>query len=226
MGFVSHAKWCAVSNMRPKLPEALPGFEHVNRYWDPRMKIAVAKILPGECYVSKSGEMISTVLGSCISACIRDVNLGIGGMNHFMLPIRSEHSSTQRSSVVNAALCYGNWAMEFLINTILALGAQRADLEVKVFGGGRVLSCMTNIDIGSRNIDFVKAYLEQEKMPITSSDVGGERPRKILYFPDTGAVKLKRIVSSNNGTIEKREQAYINSMRKIPRADDIEIFDE
>ena len=44
------------------------------------------KILPGEYYVTRSDEAISTVLGSCISACVRDPARNVGGMNHFMLP--------------------------------------------------------------------------------------------------------------------------------------------
>ncbi len=64
----------------------LPGFDHVKRFWDGKRHKVVAKVLPGEFYVSKSDELITTVLGSCIAACIYDEGLGIGGMNHFMLP--------------------------------------------------------------------------------------------------------------------------------------------
>lgn len=106
------------------LPPALPGFEHVNRYWDVRMSLPAAKILPGEFYVSRTGEMIVTVLGSCVSACIRDRQLGIGGMNHFMLPHKGAHSTEVWGSAVSSASRYGNWAMEFLINEILKLGGR------------------------------------------------------------------------------------------------------
>ena len=101
-------------------PKAHPGFEGINRYWDKKMKVHAAKILPGELYVSTCGEMVVTVLGSCVSACIRDKVKGIGGMNHFMLPQDSEHSHQFKSgSAHDVETRYGNWAMETLINEIL-----------------------------------------------------------------------------------------------------------
>ncbi|MFT6857551.1 MAG: chemotaxis protein CheD, partial [Thalassolituus oleivorans] len=101
--------------LKAEQPKALPGFEHVNRYWDNVHQVWSAKILPGEFYVSTHGEMIVTVLGSCISACIRDRVLGIGGMNHFMLPVQNENSSENwGSNPVTQESRYGNWAMEFL----------------------------------------------------------------------------------------------------------------
>ena len=67
-------------------PPSIAGFEHVNRYVDREHGVIAAKILPGEYYVTQEDELITTVLGSCISACIRDKESGMGGMNHFMLP--------------------------------------------------------------------------------------------------------------------------------------------
>ncbi|WNO07911.1 chemoreceptor glutamine deamidase CheD [Teredinibacter sp. KSP-S5-2] len=212
--------------MNAKLfPPVIAGFEHVNRYWDRRMDMPAAKILPGECYVSAHGEIIGTVLGSCVAACVRDAKIGVGGMNHFMLPVQSSDShKVNRPSVVNAELCYGNWAMEYLINTIIKLGGRRDRLEVKVFGGGRVLSSMTNIDVGRRNIEFVLDYLDRDCLKIVAKDLGGESPRKVLYFPDTGAVKLKRLRTMQNDTIQKREKAYLDKMSKKPKSGDVELF--
>jgi len=137
------------------MPVAVRGFEHINRYWDHRHDMFAAKIKPGEYYVSLHGEMIATVLGSCISACIRDPVSGIGGMNHFMLPDNSGHSSgTWENTAVSTEARYGNIAMERLINVIIANGGIRKNLEIKIFGGGKVLNLIT--DIGGNNIDFVK----------------------------------------------------------------------
>ena len=71
---------------RQKWPPVLPGFTHISRYWDASHQLTRAAIRPGEYYVTRNEEIISTVLGSCVSACIRDVRTGVGGMNHFMLP--------------------------------------------------------------------------------------------------------------------------------------------
>lgn len=207
------------------LPKPIEGFEHVNRYWDKRMDMPAAKILPGECYVSDKGEMIATVLGSCVSACIRDKIIGIGGMNHFMLPVQKGDRLIQRADSVNSELCYGNWAMEFLINSILKMGGKRERLEVKVFGGGRVLSGMTKIDVGKRNVEFVIDYLERDGLQIVARDLGSTYPRKVLYFPDTGAVKVKRLIHTKNDTLEKREKAYMDSMANKPvDSGDVELF--
>ncbi len=212
-----------MANANVSLPRALPGFEHINRYWDPHMNTAAAKILPGECYVSLRGEMIVTVLGSCISACVRDPHLGIGGMNHFMLPVQRDRA-TPRNSLVTPELCYGNWAMEYLINAILRQGGRRERLEVKLFGGGRVLAGLSQMDVGRRNIEFVRAYLAQEKVAVAACDLGGDYPRKVLYFPDTGAVKMRRLRSLANDVVQQRERDYMESLAGRPPASDVEFF--
>ena len=194
-------------NSRPPEPKPLPGFEHVVRYWDAVHNTWAAKILPGEFYVSTQGEMIATVLGSCVSACIRDKVMGIGGMNHFMLPAPNDHSSELWGTNPAAQESrYGNWAMEYLINEILKRGGRRENLEVKIFGGGQMIASMS--DIGQRNILFVYSYLQSENLAIASSDVGDVYARKVLYFPDTGAVKMRRISNVKNDTLVKRETKY------------------
>ena len=205
------------------LPKPLPGFGHVNRYWDKRLNVPAAKILPGQFYVSDKGEMISTVLGSCISACIRDTRIGVGGMNHFMLPQTSDHSSWQDSEV-NAVARYGNWAMEYLINAILKIGGRKENFEVKLFGGGRVLASMTQSDIGASNIEFVLTYLKREGLGVTAQDLGGSYPRKVLYFPDTGAVKMKRLKQVHNDTVKQRELQYSKTLQTKPAEGDVELF--
>ena len=206
------------------LPNPLKGFEHVNRYWDRRLDLPAAKIMPGECYVSDKGEMIVTVLGSCVAACIRDTKLGIGGMNHFMLPVQAGERMIDRPSLVNAALCYGNWAMEYLINEIVKRGGLRSRFEVKIFGGGKVLSGLNNMDIGARNVGFIVDYLREEGLNIAARDTGSDCPRKVLYFPDTGAIKMKRLKTRANKTMEKREKEYLDSMAKSQKTGDVELF--
>ena len=134
---------------------ALPQFEHVSRFWDNEHSCYSARILPGEYYVTRNAEVVCTVLGSCVSACIRDARLNIGGMNHFMLPLDGSNGESAWGGALSAATRYGNVAMERLINDILKLGGRREDLEIKLVGGGRVLSEMSN-DVGARSIDFVR----------------------------------------------------------------------
>lgn len=207
----------------PKMPKPLPGFEHVNRYWDRQQNVAAAKILPGEFYVSSQGEMISTVLGSCISACIRDTKIGVGGMNHFMLPESADGKDSWEQNAKNGASSrYGNWAMEFLINEILKQGGRKQNMEVKLFGGGQILANMT--DVGKRNIEFAIQYLEQECLKVIAKNVGGPFLRKVLYFPDTGSVKMRKLKAHHNNTVERREKEYLSSITSKPKTGDIELF--
>lgn len=214
----------ASSSIPPSGPQPTPlrGFAHINRYWDPRQGVYAAKILPGQFYVSCAGEMIVTVLGSCISACVRDRVAGIGGMNHFMLPVMREER--RDTAPVSDSARYGNWAMEYLINEILKNGGRRENLEVKVFGGGKVLSNMNLMDVGAKNIDFVHRYLQSEGLRITSEDVGDIYPRKVLYFPDTGSVKVRKLKTTRNDVLVEREQQYAKSINARPAQGDVELF--
>lgn len=203
------------------MPRALRGFGHINRYWDKINNIIAAKILPGELYVTQADEIITTVLGSCISACIRDPFAGVGGMNHFMLPISKDMSLLNDKA--GSATRYGNFAMEQLINEILKNGGQRQNLEVKIFGGGHVLANMT--DVGKRNIDFVVEYIQLEGLKMVAEDVGDKFPRKVQYNPITGKARMKKLRSMHNKTIVERENAYLQTIEQ-PEAvvGDIELF--
>lgn len=207
------------------LQPVFPDFEHIKRYHDRQRDIVVAKILPGEFYVTKQEEAISTVLGSCISACIRDVKLGIGGMNHFMLPMKGDSVGKDGWQNNNSYTCrYGLWAMEYLINEIIKYGGIKDNFEVKLFGGGRVLQNMTS-DVGAKNIQFAQDYLLNEGLRVSGSDIGGPWPRKVLFFPTSGKVLVKKLQTTHNDTIQRREIQYQESLDK-PVADknDIELF--
>lgn len=212
-----------VSKKPLQMPKAPKGFEHIKRFWDPTHGVITAKILPGECYVTGGTEMISTVLGSCISVCVRDPFVRVGGMNHFMLPLQSGATGISRTAAMDPALCYGNWAMEYLVNEILKLGGRKERLEVKVFGGGRVLAGMTNIDVGKQNIEFITEYLANEGLTIQSQNVGDVYPRKVLYFPETGNVKMKKLKTDRVPEVSQQEKKYLESMAK-PTSSDVELF--
>ena len=210
------------SHAQPRAPR---GFEDINRYWDKRQGVYAAKILPGQFYVSVQGEMIVTVLGSCIAACIRDKVKGIGGMNHFMLPVKNESAALTSVSAFSESARYGNWAMEYLINEILKNGGDKRNIEVKIFGGGRVLESMSSIDIGGKNIAFVRSFIANESLYLAAEDVGGDHPRKVLYFPDTGSVKVRKLRTVRNNVVFERERNYAKTINTQPPAGDIELFD-
>ncbi len=209
--------------MRPPLPPALQGFEHVRRTWNDSQEFYSARILPGEYYVTRSDEAISTTLGSCIAACIRDRVSGIGGMNHFMLPASTgAESDSWKAAGLGIGTRYGNFAMEHLINGILRNGGLRQNLEVKIFGGGRILANMT--DVGMRNIRFVREYLKMENLRLVAEDVGDTYPRMAIYFPASGKARVKRLRSLHNNVISIQEKRYVESIIEKPVAGDIELF--
>jgi chemotaxis protein CheD len=204
------------------LPPALPQFEHIRRTWDADMGVPVAKLLPGDYYVTRHNESIFTVLGSCVSACVRERRLGIGGMNHFMLPLdRSGGTSAWAENLVSSATRYGNVAMERLINDIMMLGGQRANLEFKVIGGGKVLDMA--LDVGARNAQFVRDYLKTEGFLIAAEDLGDSFARKVYYSPATGKVRVKRLTATVNRAVFEREREFAPSAAQVDSGS-VELF--
>lgn len=192
-----------------------------NRYFDRQFGISAVKILPGQFFISDRDMLLVTTLGSCIAACIRDKNTGIGGINHFMLPDNGAESSVPASAPAR----YGSYAMELLINELIKLGARRANLEAKIFGGGNVLAHMTVTKVGSRNTAFVLDYLQTEGIPIVGKDVLDVYPRKVYFFPKTGRALVKKLRTLRNDTVFARETDYakrINNVKEV--SGEVELF--
>ncbi|MFL6674516.1 MAG: chemoreceptor glutamine deamidase CheD [Massilia sp.] len=189
-----------------------------NVYYDRTFDCDAAKILPGEYYYTGHEMLIVTVLGSCVSACIRDRKTGLGGMNHFMLPDGGD------SGPVSASMRYGTYAMEVLINDLLKAGARREHLEAKVFGGGAVLRGFTAMNVGERNAAFVTSFLKTEKIPVLAEDLNDIYPRKVYFFPRTGKVLVKKLMQTHNDTLAKRELDYATRLKVEPVSGDIDLF--
>lgn len=200
---------------------SFPLEEHfaTNVYYDRTFDCDAAKILPGEYYYTQKDMVIVTVLGSCVSACIRDRVTGIGGMNHFMLPDGGDGDSP-----VSASMRYGTYAMEVLINDLLKAGARRENLEAKVFGGGNVLRGFIAINVGQRNAAFVREYLRAENIRVVAEDLNDIYPRKVYFFPRTGKVLVKKLRQLNNNTLVNREQDYATRLQAAPVAGSVELF--
>ena len=185
--------------------------------WDPGLKAEVARILPGEYYATTGEVIVSTVLGSCVSACIRDPERGIGGMNHFMLPSQSSHSAQEDA----AAARYGLAAMEQLINAVLKLGGRRGKLEVKLTGGGRMFA--NRMDIGQRNAEFALDFVANEGLRLISHDLGGENPRRVLYYPASGRLRVQKMPVIESRRVEAEERQLVDRLRE-PEAGSVELF--
>lgn len=185
-------------------PRCISGFESIRRGWSAEYERHGARILPGEFYVTRHDEVIATLLGSCVSACIRDPRTGYGGMNHFMLPEGADGSST--AWIERAATRYGDYAMEQLINELIKLGARRSELEVKLAGGGRMYE--SNANVGRENAHFAIRYLEEEGLRLLAHDLGGPWPRRVLYLPREGSMRVTRLPPITREVISQREKSY------------------
>ncbi len=185
----------------------------VARYFDRQFQLEAAKILPGQYHAAADDIVIVTVLGSCVSACLWDPVLRIGGMNHFMLP--------GSSGAASATL--GLYAMEVLINHMLKLGADRRRLVAKVFGGASVLQGMDALNVGTQNSAFVLEFLAEEGIPVAAQDLYDICPRKVYFFCATGKVLVKKLGALRNDTLERRERDYLATLKgSAPGA--VEIF--
>jgi chemotaxis protein CheD len=190
-----------------------------NVYYDRTFDCDAAKILPGEYYYTAKDMLIVTVLGSCVSACIRDRTRALGGMNHFMLPDGGEPGNP-----VSASMRYGTYAMEVLINDLLKSGARRENLEAKVFGGGAVLRGFSAMNVGERNATFVINFLKTERIPVVAEDLNDIYPRKVYFFPRTGKVLVKKLMQTHNDTLAKRELDYASRLKVTPVSGAVDLF--
>lgn len=184
-------------------------------YFDHHFQFNAVKVLPGEYFVANENLVIMTVLGSCIAACLWDSRARVGGMNHFMLPDGDSGDVSGR---------YGSYAMELLINEMLKLGARRETMQAKIFGGAQVMHNFTTMNVGERNTDFVVNYLQTERIPIVSEDVLDIYPRKVVYFPATGKVMVKRLAHTHPDTLAEEVRGNAATVAKTTAGGSVDLF--
>ena len=187
-------------------------------FFEPQFRCNAVKIIPGEYWVTGEDEVILTVLGSCVSACLHDPHLRIGGMNHFMLPEAADDARTG-----GAVARYGINAMELLLNDLIKRGSSRSRLEAKVFGGANVIEGMTTMNVGERNAKFVHNFLRAEGIRIAGEDLLDVWPRKVAFFPHTGRALCKKLKIGNRAEIVRRERDYERSLKDV-ESGEVELF--
>jgi len=180
----------------------------------------VTIVKQGDCLVSNASDVtFSTVLGSCISACVRDCRARVGGMNHFLLAAQSGAARDR----YGASARYGAYAMEQLINSVLTRGTgSKANLEIKVFGGGLINAAL--VDVGGKNIEFVRQFLADEGYVLAGGDLGGTFARRVLFKPASGRAFVKRLASQEGEGVAREELAIAGRRETVPAASDIELF--
>jgi chemotaxis protein CheD len=188
-------------------------------YHDARLNTEVAKIFPGQYFVTDRDIVLVTVLGSCVAACIRDTRAGVGGMNHFLLP-----DPVRDVSPASRSARYGSFAMEVLINQLIRHGARRETMEAKVFGGGSVLPELRSSGVGESNARFIVDYLRKERVQVLAQDLLDDCARKIYFFPVTGRVLVKKLRHLHNATVLAREQDYSRRLMDVDVSGEVELF--
>jgi chemotaxis protein CheD len=147
--------------------------------------------------------MLTTILGSCVSACLRDPVVGVGGMNHFLLP--GDNGNSGHTGRGASALRYGVHAMELLVNGLLQRGAQRSRLEAKLFGGARMMKGLT--DVGELNASFAERFLQDEGIALVGGSLRGAQGRRIQFWPVSGRARQIMLSVNNEGLFHKETQA-------------------
>lgn len=188
-------------------------------YFDARLNTEVAKIFPGQYFVTDRDIVLVTVLGSCVAACVRDETAGVGGMNHFLLP-----QTGGDASPANRSARYGSYAMEVLINQLIRHGARKQTMEAKVFGGGNVLPDLRSTAVGESNARFIVEYLRKEGIRVAAQDLLDDCARKIYFFPATGRVLVKKLRHLHNDTVLAREQDYSQRLSNVDLSGEVELF--
>ncbi|MHB8742665.1 MAG: chemotaxis protein CheD [Sulfuricaulis sp.] len=172
----------------------------------------------GGLRASRKPLLLDTVLGSCIAACLYDPVLGVGGMNHFMLPEGADPGNPTSTR-------YGVNAMELLISDLMKLGADRRRFQAKIFGGGHVLNIRESLNgVPQQNIDFVRRFLEAEQIPVVREDLGGYQPRRVLFHTHTGRVFLKYLGNNEATRTAEEEMVYLISLKKQKLDGDVTLF--
>lgn len=184
-------------------------------FFDPHFQHNAVKVLPGEYFVSDKQIIIMTVLGSCISACLWDSRMKIGGINHFMLPEGGAQDVSGR---------YGSYAMELLINEMQKMGARRETMQAKIFGGGQVMQSFTTMNVGEKNTKFVINYLRTERIPIVSEDVMDIYPRKVVFFPVTGKAMVKRLAHAHPDVLAQEKRGNVATVVKTTAGGSVDLF--
>ena len=184
-------------------------------FHDTHFACDAVKVLPGEYFVADDRLLIMTTLGSCVAVCLWDRTLGIGGLNHFLLPEGGGPQDQGR---------YGGYAMELLINAMMKCGAARSRLEAKVFGGGQVISGMTSINVGPRNVEFALDFLATERIPVTSKDVLDIYPRKVCFMGTSGKAMVKRLPTANHAALAVEERGAARSLAPAAAGGTVDLF--
>ncbi len=174
-------------------------------------------IVQGEQHVDNDPNIVlTTILGSCVAACLWDPRAAIGGMNHFLLPGDRGRARGEDG----LAIRYGVHAMELLVNGLLNKGAQRRRLQAKLFGGARMVEGLT--DVGEMNASFAEKFLAAERIVLVSSSLRGQHGRRIQFWPVSG--RARQILIGGDQVSVLTAEDRIRARAIVQTGGDVELF--
>jgi chemotaxis protein CheD len=147
---------------------------------------------PGEAHLARKPSVIRTLLGSCVGVTFWSERIGAGALCHALLP-----RFPRDARVISAAegLKYVDFAIYDLARSFDRLGANRKEIQVKVFGGADVLDLgptgALRPTVGKQNCDAAIQVLRAEGFDVVASSLGGTTGRAIQFFTGTGEVRLR-----------------------------------
>lgn len=153
-------------------------------------------IAPGDFLVTRTPNILRTLLGSCVSACLFDPKQKIAGMNHFLLP----HSPTPPHPSIFGR--YASSALPLLLSEMEKKGARRQDLRASIFGGGEVISALEITQVGAQNAQAARDFFRQQGIALHNQHLGGKRPRRLYFDTQSGQIKLEWLPHTENSARE------------------------
>ncbi len=143
--------------------------------------------MPGEYHITRAPMMLDTLLGSCVSVCLRNKVKGYAAMNHYLL-------ARPGSGNENDIGRYGTTSIEQIVKSLLAMDPNPSVLEAQLFGGAAVMDSLAKTsNVGGDNIAMAKEMMSKYGIRIIHSDLGGTKGRRISFNTQTNQIESKLV---------------------------------
>lgn len=137
----------------------------------------------GEMSAAAAGEVLRTLLGSCVGLALHDREKKVGGLAHIVLP-ESRGTEDRPGKYVNTAI-------PTLIEEIEKLVKGDLTLRAKIAGGATMFSTDATASIGRQNINKCEEVLSRLGIPIVARHCGGEHGRRMSLDAASGNVVVE-----------------------------------
>jgi chemotaxis protein CheD len=156
-----------------------------------RIKVGVA-----DYAVAHAGStLVTSGLGSCVGIALADVEAGVAGLAHAMLPSASAELKREEAAddVHPDVWKYVDTAVPELVRELADAGAERARIEGRLAGGSAMFEFESSAGaVGERNVAAAREALDASGIPLVDSDVGGDYGRSLSFDVEAGELSIRR----------------------------------